>query len=295
MNIKGVITPIITILNDDGSIDYDNMKKHINNLIDDGVNGILFFGSLGEFYSFDIETKKKLISFAVKKVNGRVPVLVGIGDTNFTNTLEIATYSADVGVDILVLISPYYFGPTDNSAFEFINNAAKHIKLPIILYNFPDRSGNDLNPNLVLKLAKNNNNIIGIKDTVDNISHTRKMIRKLKSEIPQFKVFSGFDEYYIVNRVSGGDGVISGLTNVEPKLFHDLHQSFESGDFNKLIENGGKISKLMEIYDVTDLFITGIKAAVKVNGLNISTFTNIPSTTITEEQYKKIEDIMKES
>lgn len=295
MNLRGIITPIITIMDKKGNIDYENMKQHINNLIDNGVNGILFLGSIGEFYSFSKETKKELIDFAVKEVNGKVPVLVGVGDTNLDNVIEMSSYCKNVGVDVLVVISPYYFGPTNASTFDYMNYVAKNVDLPIILYNFPARSGNDLNADLVYSLVKENKTIIGIKDTVDSISHTRKIINKVKKEFPEFLIFSGFDEYYLSNRVAGGDGLISGLTNIKPKLFSQLHYAYQEKDFNSIANYGNHISKLMEIYDITDLFITSIKAGVKINGLDISTYTNSPSKPITQQQFEEIKNIINSS
>lgn len=94
--------------------------------------------------------------------------------------MDMSTYCKNKGVDVLVLISPYYFAPTEDSTFDYMSYVAKNVDLPLLLYNFPARSGNDLVPDLVYKLAKENKNIIGIKDTVDNISHTRKLINKVK-------------------------------------------------------------------------------------------------------------------
>ncbi|MBW0770836.1 dihydrodipicolinate synthase family protein [Mammaliicoccus lentus] len=295
MKLNGIITPIITIMTDKGEIDYKNMKLHINNLIENGINGLLFLGSIGEFYSFNKEKKKELIDFAVKEVDGRVPVLVGVGDTNLNDVMDMSTYCKNKGVDVLVLISPYYFAPTEDSTFDYMSYVAKNVDLPLLLYNFPARSGNDLVPDLVYKLAKENKNIIGIKDTVDNISHTRKLINKVKKDFPEFLIFSGFDEYYLSNRVSGGDGLISGLTNVEPKIFSELHRAYQEKDFDTLTDYGNRISKLMEIYDIADLFITGIKAGVKINGLDISTYTNSPSKPITQKQFEEIKNIINDS
>ncbi|MDK7915789.1 dihydrodipicolinate synthase family protein, partial [Staphylococcus lugdunensis] len=106
----------------------------------------------------------------------------------------------------------------------------------MILYNFPARTGSDLTPSLVANLAEKYPNIVGIKDTVDTISHTRAMIEATRRVNPDFVVFSGFDEYYTPNRIAGGNGVICGLTNVEPETFASLHKAYEASDFAHLIE-----------------------------------------------------------
>lgn len=119
------------------------------------------------------------------------------------------------------------------------------------------------------ELAAAHPNIVGIKDTVDTISHTRKVIRAIKAVNPRFAVFSGFDEYYLVNRVSGGDGVICGMTNVDPETFVELHRAYEAGDY-----------------------ATAIKGAVKAKGLDISTLIREPAVQLTAQQYEAVKAIL---
>ena len=173
---EGVFCPSITITNVDGTIDYDNWGKHLDHLIDAGIDGVLLFGSIGEFYAIAVKTKAEAVRFAVSKVAGRMKVLVGVGDTNLDNVRTLAAESEVAGADALVAVSPYYFGPSPDCAKRYFSAVAKATTLPVILYNFPARTGNDLTPELVADLAAENQNIIGIKDTVDTISHTRKVI-----------------------------------------------------------------------------------------------------------------------
>lgn len=292
---KGIYTPSITILNESGKFDFSKMEAHINNLINNGINGILFFGSIGEFFAFTSEEKKQMIDFVVEKVNKRVPVLIGIGGTIMEEVLDLAKYCKNAGVDGVVIISPYYFGPTDKAAEIFFGGIAEAVDIPIMLYNFPARTGNDLSPDLVYKLAMKYKNIVSIKDTVDNISHTRKIIQKVKSARPDFTVLSGFDEYYLVNRISGGDGVLCGLTNVEPKVFATLHEAYENKDFIAMEKCAKQVSTLMKLYDTTDLFVTGIKASVQAKGLEISAYTKEPAVQLTDEQYLNIKHIIEEA
>jgi len=293
---KGIYTPSITILNEDGKFDFPMMEKHLNNLIGNGINGILIFGSIGEFYAFTKEEKKEMIDFAVKTVNKRVKVLIGIGGTIEEDVIELAQYCKKAGADGVTIISPYYFGPTEKGAEQYFGRIAEAVDIPIMLYNFPARTGSDLTPDLVYKLATKHKNIVSIKDTVDNISHTRKVIQKVKAARPDFTVLSGFDEYYLVNRISGGDGVLCGLTNLEPKLFATLHEAYEKKDFDTVEKCAKKVSILMKLYATTeDLFVTGIKASVKAKGLDISVKTKAPSVPLTEVQYQNIKNIIEEA
>ena len=266
---EGVFCPSITITDDDGKIDYELWGRHLDHLADAGINGVLLFGSIGEFYSVSLEDKKSVIDFAVERVAGRMKVFVGVGDTTYDNVLELTRYAKK------------YFG-----------GIADATDLPVVLYNFPARTGTDLSPELVARLAAAHPNICGIKDTVDTISHTRKVIRAVRKVNPEFSVLSGFDEYYLVNRASGGNGVLCGLTNVEPELFVRLHGAYQAGDFATAIECAKRISSLMAVYDACDLFVSAIKVAVNIKGLPISTAIFDPAIQASDDQKATIEQLL---
>ena len=291
---KGIFCPSITITDDEGKIDYDLWGKHLDHLADAGVNGVLLFGSIGEFYSVSLADKEAALEFAVKRVGERMKVFAGVGDTTYANVIEFTKFAEKAGADAVLAVSPYYFGPSPLTAENYFGGIAEATKLPVILYNFPARTGTDLSPELVASLAAKHPNICGIKDTVDTISHTRKVIRAARAVNPDFTVFSGFDEYYLVNRVSGGNGVLCGLTNVEPETFVKMHAAYEEGDFATAVACAERISKLMAVYDVCDLFVSAIKAAVKVKGLPISTKIFEPAVQATEANEAAIAELLAE-
>lgn len=289
---QGIFCPSITITKQDGSIDRDLWGRHLDHLIQAGIDGVLLFGSIGEFYAFSPEMKKEALEFAIDHVDGRMKVFAGIGDTNPDQVLDLTQFAQARGADALVAVCPYYFGPSQEGAKRFYTELAASTNLPILLYNFPARTGMNLSPELVADLAKNNDNIVGIKDTVDNISHTRKVVAATRPVDPTFSVFSGFDEYYAVNRICGGNGVLCGLTNVEPETFVALHCAYEEGDFATVLKSAERINHLMAIYDVADLFVSAIKAAVKIKGLPISTDIREPAIQISDAQMQTIKGIM---
>lgn len=291
---KGIFCPSITITDDEGKIDFDLWGKHLDHLADAGVNGVLLFGSIGEFYSVSLADKEAALEFAVKRVGERMKVFAGVGDTTYANVIEFTKFAEKAGADAVLAVSPYYFGPSPLTAENYFGGIAEATKLPVILYNFPARTGTDLTPELVASLAAKHPNICGIKDTVDTISHTRKVIRAARAVNPDFTVFSGFDEYYLVNRVSGGNGVLCGLTNVEPETFVKMHAAYEEGDFATAVASAERISKLMAVYDVCDLFVSAIKAAVKVKGLPISTKIFEPAVQATEADEAAIAELLAE-
>lgn len=289
---EGIFCPSITITDDNGAIDYELWGRHLDHLADAGIDGVLLFGSIGEFYSVSLEDKKAVVDFAVERVADRMKVFVGVGDTVYDHVLDLTCYAQKAGADAVLAVSPYYFGPTDDAAEKYFGGIAEATDLPVVLYNFPARTGSDLSPALVARLAAKYPNICGIKDTVDTISHTRKVIRAARAVNPDFTVLSGFDEYYLVNRASGGNGVLCGLTNVEPELFVRMHGAYQAGDFATAIECAERISSLMAVYDACDLFISAIKVAVNIKGLPISTTIFDPAVQASDVQRTTIEKLL---
>ena len=293
--LKGVFTPIVTVFNEHGEIDYDANKKIIERLINEGVDGILFLGSIGEFFSFSMEEKMKFISFAVKTVNKRVKVFIGTGGTVVHEVVALTQYAENAGADAAVVISPYYFNLDEESLYRYYSEVASSVSMSILIYNFPDRTSVNLSPQLIHRLAKDYKNVIGIKDTVDNISHTRKIIAEVKQDTKEFSVFSGFDEYFVPNLMAGGSGIITGLTNIAPKVFVDLYKAFYENDMNTVRELQNKINILMKLYDISQPFISSIKTAVSIMVPGIGTDPRKPFASCSEQQIEKVKAVLKEA
>jgi len=290
--LKGVITPVITIFDEHGKLDLKGNEEVINSLIKGGVSGLLFLGSIGEFFGMTMEERKEFIKFAITTVNKRVPVLIGTGGTVVKEVIDLTNFAKEEGADGAVVISPYYFKLNDDSLYNYFSEVAENTELPLILYNFPDRTAVNICPKLVLKLAKKYKNIVGIKDTVDNISHTRQLISVVKSELKDFAVFSGFDEYFIPNLLAGGNGLIGGLSNIVPEKFAKLFKAYVENDFLTVQKLQLNVNKLMEIYTVADFFIPAIKTAKMLSGYNIKPVCKSPASTLSESQVEEIKSIL---
>lgn len=292
---KGIITPVITIFDQAGKLDFTGNEAVINRLINSGVNGLLFLGSIGEFCALTMQEKKAFIHFAIKLVNKRVPVLVGTGGTVQEDVVELTRFAEQEGADGVVVISPYYFKHDDETIYRYYANVARSTSLPIILYNFPERTVSDLNPALVLRLAKDFSNIAGIKDTVDNVSHTRNIIRIVKGAKPDFSVLSGYDEYLVTNLLAGGDGVICGLTNVIPEVFVGLLKAFQANQLDQVAKAQRIISFFTQLYDVTNPFITAIKGGVALRGVPIVPVVKEPAPPITNAQMEALKNLLSQA
>ncbi|MFW6390046.1 MAG: dihydrodipicolinate synthase family protein, partial [Halanaerobiales bacterium] len=230
----------------------------------------------------------------VKTVNNRVPVLIGTGSTVMDEVIKLTQYAEKEGADGAAVITPYFFQFKEKALYNFFAKIASNTSLPIYLYNFPARSGVNISPELALKLGKNYTNIVGIKDSVGSIGHTRDLIIKTKGELNEFTVYSGFDEYFIPNLITGGDGVVGGLTNIIPGIFSDLYKAYQDQDFNKISNFCNQISNLMKLYDISQPFIPAIKQAVAiVRNKEINCTCKEPITDLTHTQINRIEKILK--
>lgn len=293
---KGVFTPVITVFDREGNLDLEGNEKILNRLVDSKVNGVLVQGSIGEFFTLSMEEKKLFASFAIRIINHRIPIFIGTGGTCVDEVIELTRHVEKEGADGAVVIAPYYFKLDDGSIYRYYGEVASSVDMPIILYNFPDRTAVNMEPELILRLAKDFPNIVGIKDTVDSISHTRKIIQTVKSEVKEFKVYSGFDEYLLPNLMAGGDGVIGGLSNIAPKIFVEYYEGFQKKDFEQMAGLQKIVNTLMNLYDQSQPFVPAIKEAVNlvVSG-GISSASRKPAGTLSKEQTETIRTILMEA
>lgn len=285
---RGIVTPVMTALDHARRIDYKATESIIEFLLIHRIDGLLFLGSSGEFFAFSAEEKRQLIRFACKQIQGRCKILVGTGGTDIQEVIDLTHYAADCGADAAVIVSPYYFAFDENIVSRFYRSILQKTRLPVIAYNFPERTGYSLNASQLKQLAVEFPQFIGVKDTVNNISHTREIIQAVKPVRENFRVYSGYDEYYLANLIAGGDGAISAISNFLPGVFRRLYDAFSAGDFAAACQNARIISDAMPIYCMSDPFIPAIKAAMQAVGLPVTTQSREPIPDLTAEQAAKI-------
>lgn len=259
---KGCGTAIVTPFNNENKIDFDEFKKLIDFQIDNGVNAIVVCGTTGEAATLSTEEKQALIEYCVKVVNKRVPVIAGIGSNNTKAVLKNEEFANKVGVDGLLVVTPYYNKTTQNGLVEHFKTIAENTTLPIILYNVPSRTGVDILPSTYLELSKIDN-IVATKEASGDISKLLK-IRYLCRD--NLNVYSGNDDQIIPFLSLGGIGVISVLSNIMPKYTSEMIEKY----FNKEIEEAAnmqiEISKLIELL-FKEVNPIPIKEALNILGL----------------------------
>lgn len=289
------ITPAVTAIDREGHVDLEANERIYENLIEKGMDGILILGSIGEFYAICKKEKIQLIDRAVSAAAGRVPLYVGTGHMEMDECVELSNYALDKGIRAVVVISPYYMNLPDSGILNFYGQAAQKIRGNIILYNFPARTGYDLRPELVYELVKRYPNIIGLKDTVGDMGHTRAMIQKVKKDFTEFRIYSGFDEFFGHNALSGGDGCIAGLSNFAPEVAAGYARAARQEDLNGMCACQRKIDQLMAIYGVGQQFIPVIKKAMILRGMEMEPFCAQPMLEADERETEEIRKILKQA
>lgn len=290
--LKGVIPPVSTLLIDDGRLDQNGMKKLIDFLIDSKVDGLFFLGSGGEFANMSESFRKESAEFVISYVNKRIPVLIGTSTPSTYETISLSRHAKESGADGVVIINPYYYKLNDNALFKHYAQIAEQVDLPIMLYNFPGITGQDLSPEFLLKLAKTYPNIVGLKDTVPQIAHTREVIQVVKSEIPDFRVFCGYDDQFLNTLLLGGDGSIGLTANFAPEVQVDLYKAFNEKDLESAVHCHQSLLQLVSLYTLDSPFFNLAKDALRYRGFDISTTVLSPVTELSEDKKIYLKDFL---
>ncbi|MTJ79470.1 MAG: dihydrodipicolinate synthase family protein [Telmatospirillum sp.] len=289
---RGVFPPVPTVVDAAGRLDKKGMAALIDKLIADGVNGMLFLGSGGEFCHMPKEMRFEVAAFAVRHTDGRVPVLLGISSPSTAETIEFGIHADTLGVDGVLVVNPYYALLGQDSLYHHFRSVAEAVRTPVILYNFPALTKQNLEVDLVARLADDVSNIIGIKDTVDNASHVREIINIVRPRHPDFVIFTGFDEYMMDALVLGANGGIPATANFAPAVTCGLYKAFIEKDFEGMFARQRQLARLSRIYELDRPFFGAIKQAIRLCGLDISTEVLAPVQKLSAAKTKLLVDIL---
>lgn len=226
MKIDGIISAMLTPLNEDESINEQELRNQVNRQIDAGVSAVFCLGTNGEFYAFNMDEKKKIIDIVMDEAKGRVPILAGTGCVTTKETIALTQYAKEKGVDAVSVISPYFAGATQEGLYYHFSEVASACEIPVILYNIPARTGVNISYQTVKRLASHPY-IIGIKDSSGNFDNTLRYIEETPDD---FIVLCGNDSLILWTLMAGGNGGISGVTNICPKHMVSIYKLFLSGD-----------------------------------------------------------------
>ena len=284
-----LLTAMVTPFNADGSVNYAAGADFADWLLANGSDGLVVEGSTGEAATMDMDEKIKFMQTIVARVNGRAKIVAGAGTNCTASTIDLVKKMEACGVDGVLVVGPYYNKPTQEGYYQHFAAVAKATKLPIIVYNVPGRTGGNIAPETVARLAADFSNIVAIKEAAGNVAQTAELYRVLPED---FSIYSGDDGLILPFLSVGACGLISVLANVNGNLLQQLMQAYSEGR----VKDAADINKVM-VPLAKAMFIESnpipIKAAVtKVTGIDAGA-PRLPLTPISAAAEAKLDAALK--
>lgn len=281
----GAGVAIVTPMNADGSVNFDKLGETIEYQIANKTDAIIICGTTGESSTLTHKEHLACIKYAVDKVAKRIPVVAGTGSNCTETAIYLSTEAEKYGVDGLLIVTPYYNKATQNGLVEHFTSVANSVKVPIILYNVPSRTGCNILPETAIKIAKKASNVVAIKEASGNISQVAKLANLIRENKLEFDIYSGNDDQIVPVLSLGGKGVISVLSNIAPEKTHNIVAKYLEGDVKE------SLKLQLEALNVIDALFCEVnpipvKAALNMMGFNVGPL---------RKPLTEIEDVHKET
>lgn len=285
-----LLTAMVTPFNEDGSVNYEAGCQLADWLLANGTDGLVIEGSTGEAATMTMDEKIKFMQTIVKHINGRAPIVAGAGTNCTASTVELAQTMEKCGVDGLLVVGPYYNKPTQEGYYQHFAAVARATKLPIIVYNVPGRTGSNILPATIARLAEDFANIVAVKEAAGNVAQTAELYRVLPSRV---SIYSGDDALTLPFMAVGACGLISVLANCNGRILQDLMQAYVEGRVQDAADLNKKMVPLAKAMFMESNPIP-IKAAVtKATGIPAGA-PRLPLTPVSAETEAKLDAILRE-
>jgi len=292
--LKGIIPPVITPLLDNNTINVKGLENLIEHLISGGVHGLFILGTTGESASLSYPVRKELIKRTSDLVNKRVPVVAGITDTSMYHSLEMAEYSAKMGLDGVVIAPPYYMPISQEEMREYLENLVPELPLPFLMYDMPGCTKMHMSLETIKKAKELG--AIGIKDSSGDMSYMYSLINEFK-ETPEFSIITGTELFISDTILNGGHGAVAGGANIFPKVFVELYNASVIKDLKKIEELREIVMTINNtIYSIgrhNSRILKGIKCCLAVMGI-CDDYLALPLRRFRKEEHIKIEEALKQ-
>ena len=293
--IKGIIPPILTPMNDDANqtVNHAELRNQVERLLAGGVHGLFPFGTNGEGYILSLKEKEEVLETVIDQVRGRVPVYAGTGCISTADTIYMSKRAEEMGADVLSIITPSFALASQKELYDHYVEVAKHVNIPIVLYNIPMRTGNKLLPETVAKLAKDVDVIMGAKDSSGDRDNLKAYIELTRDLGKDFSVLAGNDGNILFCLQNGGQGGIAGRANIWPATVASIYDYFVAGDVAKAEAAQEAISKIQRVFKFGNPN-TIIKKAVALMGHPVGDCRR-PFNYLCDEGIQELKAVLKET
>jgi 4-hydroxy-tetrahydrodipicolinate synthase len=262
-DLRGVIPAIVTPFTDDGDLNESGLRKLTDYVIDGGVHGIMTSGGTGEFPHLSREEKRLVTSVVVDQARGRVPVIAGTAACSTREAISLSQDAEEAGAEAVIVTAPYYFILPEEALFEHYEAIADATSLPVVLYNNPTYTGNNMSPQLIAKLASNLG-IIGVKQSNADMGQLVEVVRLVSSD---FAVLTGIDSQFYPALCVGGVGIFSTAASVVPRQMVDLYRAFVDGRQEEARELHMRLQELNRFLEYDPGYVAPCKEALTLLGM----------------------------
>lgn len=285
---RGSGVALITPMKESGEVNYTLLERLLENQIENKTDAIIICGTTGESATMSHKERCEVIKFAVDKVNGRIPVVAGTGSNNTMYSVELSKEAQNIGVDGLLVVTPYYNKTSQNGLIRHYNYIADSVNLPIILYNVPSRTGVNIKPETYLELSKHEN-IVATKEANGDISSVAETIALCGDNL---SVYSGNDDQTVPIMSLGGIGVISVFANICPEKSHQLTENCLNGNIKEAAKIQLEYLKLMNAM-FSDVNPIPVKQAMNLMGFDCGR-CRMPLDDMPEDKMNKLKEVLSE-
>ncbi len=293
--LKGIIPPLVTPLLGPDQLDVDGLTRLIEHTIAGGVHGLFILGTTGEFSSLSYRLRHELIERTCRVVNRRIPVLVGVADSSYIESINLSEKAAKEGADAVVITPPFYFSQGQAELLEYLQHIVPQLALPVFLYNMPVHTKVMIEPETAIAAAEMPQ-VLGMKDSSSNLAYFKLIQYGLKHR-PDFSLLVGPEELTSEFVVMGGHGGVNGGANMFPRLYVDLYNASVERDFDKILPLQNKVMQICStIYRVGKYgssYLKGVKSTLSLLGI-CSDFMAEPFHKFNQPEREKIKKFLEE-
>ena len=283
----GAGVAIVTPMKENGDVNFEKLGEILEEQIQEGTDSIVICGTTGESSTLTHEEHLETIKYTIDKVNKRIPVIAGTGSNCTETAIYLSTEAEKYGADGVLLVTPYYNKATQKGLIEHYTKIANSIKIPVILYNVPSRTGINIQPKTVAYLVEHVENIVGIKEASGDIAQVAEMAALTRGKLD---IYSGNDNQIVPLLSLGGKGVISVLSNVAPRFTHDMVAKYLNGDIKESCDMQLDAMPLINAL-FSEVNPIPVKAAMNLMGMEVGPLRS-PLTEMDEANKEKLKEEM---
>jgi 4-hydroxy-tetrahydrodipicolinate synthase len=289
MKLNGTFVPHITPFSSNGELDLTALRTCVRFWLKGGVSGLVPCGSNGEAPYLSREERMRVIKTVMDEVNGKIPVVAGTGSMSTKETILFTKDAKDLGVDAALVVTPFYFKPSNREIYEHYKAVLEAVDIPLVLYSVPKFTGFSLEPTVIAQLASEYQNVVGVKDSGGNLGMITETIRMVGDKI---SVLAGTADLALSTLMLGGSGSVLAVANVFPRMCSDLYGAFLKGDYKEASNLQRSISYVNEVLVKRYNQLSAIKEALNILGLPAGN-PRKPAVPLDDKEKKEVENLIR--